>query len=475
MERPERPVFGDDLTIDAADREYLDNLPELERETIMNERWEQMQRYKEAMRIYEKHQAESQASTLSSRRRRRESPVPDTQPAPSNAAYSRTSEKLDLSSLVARAEPLRVDIVPVAPSSSAIAAVEPDRGLLEDFRSICLSRDKAAAVFASLAPAAMVDCIVRLPWPQTGGYELSFVSRVLAEERKFVVKISGKFVTVPLMSVSNSPPSEKEISDFLATIDFDAGGAKRKAVEISLALEQRQPVNLRHLNPTLEMARLTDELEIEKTKLRTAIGNSSDGDSIRKKIARLQQDMETVRKLLDEHKKRKFESNRNFVPTRSREEIFKSIKTTTEEISGSQQVLNPFKRRECAPTVMWDVGKNSKKISGAEVRAASRSRSPDRTGAAIMVARKEKFSVLRDMENLDLLATIDLSSFLDRLESANISDIRFREHQRSAQRAFPRTLDRLWEKLRVPISVQHTETMTLDEWRTRVQEAQTSL
>jgi hypothetical protein len=166
---------------------------------------------------------------------------------------------------------------------------------------------------------------------------------------------------------------------------------------------------------------------------------------------------------VEERKKRKFE-NRVVAPLRPKIEGSKMNKSS---IEGSEiSALNPFRRRECAPTVMWDVGKKkeAKTINTPQPQRTERSEtSPEK--------RKEIFSVLKELETIDILASFpgNINETLDELERHTNSEVcRLTEHIRCIQGAYPRDLGFLWTQ-NIP-----GEVMTLSEWRSRIAQVQTS-
>ena len=55
LSEPEPPLFGESLRIDSEDEENLEMLPEIERELILSERFQMLQRYRDEKALYDKY------------------------------------------------------------------------------------------------------------------------------------------------------------------------------------------------------------------------------------------------------------------------------------------------------------------------------------------------------------------------------------------------------------------------------------
>ncbi len=89
----EAPKFGDDLIIDSADEEFIECLPEIERESVLSNRYDQLQKYREWLRLQHKYgrstkggadSSDSEVSEISTGSPSRRSPV--NEPMPDSSA-----------------------------------------------------------------------------------------------------------------------------------------------------------------------------------------------------------------------------------------------------------------------------------------------------------------------------------------------------------------------------------------------------
>ena len=350
MDKPEAPLFGDSLFIDESDRAALDELPALERDKILNDRHEILVRYREQLELYKRYNPDEKRS---SSKRKFILSDDDNRDAISRSSRSPMTDRQSFAEEeipgIARREKLQE-------SPSKMFSFASVSGLILSRASLIslLSLPRAAC------EAALNGLLIRFPSP-SGEYIIAEVVDNKSSDTLTVRLDSGRLVKVPCASVSNSAPTDLEISTFAAVAGADrlerlVGSVSRKSAELEMARNFQAPADSG--SGALELARLETELAIEMEK----------GTEI-SRISKLEADVSFLREKLsrDRAKSNKRGEALSAVNQRNRadqvllDEAAAKLQAAavSEEISGS---MNPFKRRECAPTVMWDVGKT--KIQG---------------------------------------------------------------------------------------------------------------
>jgi hypothetical protein len=496
IEEPSPPPFGDDLRIDTEDEENLEKLPEIERELILSERHDFLQRYKESKAIYDKYmyrkapQRESRTSKNLKSKGRKES-----YDSASIDSYSSSESPSSSYSSTSRSDDEEEAVRNLAGVSTEQGIAESLAGSLtpELATSIQATRDLLMSSFqdvpVELRDEALTDLFVKIP----SNTDAHIICRIIrAIERSSKSDESGKFdlevelpsnesTTVKVSSISNSPITAEELTAWIAqysdqTARDQARTALRKQAQVKqvkafvwddrtinriLAQRNRSTVKL-----TLEIAKLRTQLQAELG----ALNNSSLSDEQRntvqeninklnKDIAQLESDYRSAQRAFSEANAHQFGivainyRNRTEQRLQDVEEARKRLKSS----KGKTGELDPFKRRECKPVVMWDVGK----------------RSPKKEPSANPTGHKLEEEMLTDGDSSSKRKTltdfISIEKLMDNVEKAmSEPGARLSAVRRKISKSYSKSFSPIWDNQL--IGGQVGEIMEFAEWKRRVAE-----
>ena len=494
---PVPPPFGDDLRIDSEDEDNLERLPEIERELILSERHDTLQRYKESRALYEKYIKKMRASRpdrvekVNDRKKSYDSASAD---SPSSSDSSSDTESSYSSGSRSENEDDAV---------RDLARVATEKGIADSL-SLSLSPDVASSIQATrdlllssfqdvpveLRDEALTDLFVRVP-SGNGAYVVSRVLRAVDRPSKSVD--SGKFdievelplnasTTVPVSSISNSAIISEELDAWVAQFgdEFASEQCKkvhRKQVQIKqvkafvwddrtinriLSHKNRSTVKL-----TLEIAKLRTQLQSELGALNSTslsdeqrLSVQENINRINKEISQVESDYRAAQRAFSEANSHQFGivaiNHRN--RTEQRLQDVEEARNRLKSSKGKTGELDPFKRRECKPVVMWDVGKRSPK----------KEPSADPTG---LKPDQEMLSGLEPVEKRKTLVDlIGLEKLVDSIEQALAQPgTRLAAVRRKMARQYSETISPIWDN-QLLATAQTGEIMDFPEWKRRVAE-----
>lgn len=239
LSAPIPPPFGDDLRIDSEDDENLERLPAIERDLIMSERYEVLQRYKEEKALYDKYTkkdeptqpkgpAKSKSTRSGASGSRKRSYDSYSYSSSDSSSYSSGSDSSYSSDAGSEDEEARtVGKLAQAASEESIAQSMDISLSLDVARKLQVTRDQLMAYFqdipSDLRNETLHDMFVRVS-SGDGMYVLCRIVGVAerprsAESGKFdlVVELEGnQTTTVPVSSVSGKEISSDELNMWLA-------------------------------------------------------------------------------------------------------------------------------------------------------------------------------------------------------------------------------------------------------------------
>jgi hypothetical protein len=496
IQEPTPPPFGDDLRIDTDDEENLERLPEIERELILSERHDTLQRYKESKAIFDKYMLKKghSASNRSSRPTKSRS-LKKSYDSASVDSYTSSESSSDTESSVSSTSRSEDEEEAVR----NLAGVSTEQGIL-DSMDVSLTSHLAISIQATrdlllsscqdvpveLRNEALTDMFVKIP-SGTGEYLICRIIRAVEaanksdESGKFDLEVeiaSNESTTIPVSSVSNSAISDEDISAWMSQYSEELAREQVKRVP-------RKVAQLKHLKSFVwddrtinrilsQKDRSSVKLTLEIAKLRTqlqaelgALNNSSLSDEqrqaaqeninrINREIAQLESDYRAAQRAFSEANAHQFgivainHRNRTEQRLQDVEEARKRLKSS----KGTSGELNPFKRRECKPVVMWDVGK----------------RSPKKEPSANPQSEKMDSQMLTDDENkrktiLDVMSIEQLMENVDKALSQ--PGARLNAVRRKMARLYSKTPSAIWEN---QLLGQVGEVMEFAEWKRRVAE-----
>lgn len=412
---PIPPPYGDDLRIDSEDDENLERLPEIERELILSERHETLLKYKEEKALYNRLTGRAPESDAKKgpiarlgKSRKMIEPSPsvssessdsrsDSSSSDSGSDYSSDSQSVD-DAVGVRGIAQRTTEKEIADSMEVT--------LTRDFAlKIQISRDQLLSAFqdvpTELRDEALVDSFVRVPSGEEGNY---VVCRVIGVGQRLSNKTSesgsfdlilewptGDSTSVPVSSVSNTELTDMELSNWIGSFGADAAkNMARKAAKKQAQVRQVKDFvwDDRTINRILSKKKSSSvKLTLEVAKLRTALqaelatfnnGSATEEQRttaninvsrIKKEIAEREAQFRAAQQAFSEANAHQFgivainHRNRTEQRLQDVEEARKRQRCKKVETSSG---LNPFKRRECKPVVMWDVGRRSPKKTAQE-------------------------------------------------------------------------------------------------------------
>ena len=507
LTEPVPPQYGDSLIIDSDDEENLDRLPEIERELIMSERYETLQRYKEEKALYDKFTGNSSAQPKKTTARKRVAP------SSSNRAYQESlnseSDSSSYSSSYASGSgsdsSYSSDSEDEETTLKQIARVTTEEALVESMdvsfdlqlcHKLQVVRDQLLSSFqdvpVDLRNEALHDMLIRFPSSEEGIY---LVGRIVGISDRVRTADSGKFdliieiagsenVTVPVSSVSNKEITEEELARWLNSVGQDIPrdlshkvGKKQNQLRtvkefvwddgtINRILSKK---NKSSVKLTLEIAKLRTSLQAELSAFNNSSANMTEEqrigiqdniNRINREIQDLESEYRLAQRAFEEANAHQFgivainHRNRTEQRLQDVEEARKRFKNKGgKQHEGEKMELNPFKRRECKPVVMWDVGKRSPKKESAPEPIA---RLEDATLESSVTEPKP---VLSDLISFDkLLSNITAA--------VSVADCRLSAIRKSIVSAYPVSVSPIWESQNTGSG----EIMNLNDWRQRVAE-----
>ena len=426
IEEPIPPPFGDSLRIDSEDEENLDKLPEIERELILSERHDILQRYKEARTLYEKYMRRNQPATETAQSRSpvkrarsgKQSRYSDESDSERFSSSSYSSSASD-SSYSSSSEDDEDAVRGLAKASTEVDIVQSmDASLsIDEALKLQITRETLLTSFqdvpVELRDDALPGLLIRVP-SGTGEYLVASILRAVekngksVDSGKFDLEISlpsGDTAIVPVNSVSNSAITEFELEAWREQVGEDA--ARELSRKVHKKLSQIRHVkefvwddgtinrilsqkNRSSVKLTLEIAKLRTQLQAELGALNSTNLSEEQRDAIQSNINRINAEISSLETQYRSTQQSFAEAHahqfgivainhRNRTEQRKQdvEEARKRLKSD-KIASKNPGELNPFKRRECKPVVMWDVGKRSpKKEPKADPLLLERGRSID--------------------------------------------------------------------------------------------------
>ena len=516
LDEPEPPMFGEDLRIDSEDEENLENLPEIERELILEERFRILQKYKEEKALYDRYvkkiepEVPSKASkpvgsgrkTLRSRGYDSSSGTDSSSDDDSESSYSSSDSevKREAKLLKSKRATAATDADIVASFTSSVLSVDMAR-------KIQITRDMLLKSFQKvpndLRDAGLIDSFVRVPNGE-GGYfigqvvgvnDIPQVSRTL-ETGKFelVVSIPAAITSptapIPVSSVSNSEITSTELDAWIDKVGAEhvrnlivSVGRKTFNIKtvlefvwddsvINRVLEEKKRTNrAASVKLTLEIAKLRTSLQAELNALNNVSASANDDQRrriqenitrINSEITNLENQYKIAQRAFEEANAHQYGivaiNHRNRTQQRIQEmDEARRRQATKKTVSQNDRAeLNPFKRRECKPVVMWDVGKRSPKkepvIDSPEKQIEEMDLNTPKNGGKL---------TLSDVVNVDQLVQ-DISEALS-------SGTKLSGAQRAIARRYARNpVAAVW-KAQIPNN-HKGEIMSFDEWKRRVAE-----
>ena len=511
LSEPEPPLFGESLRIDSEDEENLEMLPEIERELILSERFQMLQRYRDEKALYDKYtkkdnldsHAVASASKKRVHSRSYERKEYDDESMSDSSSSSYSSSGSDSSYSSRGAESRALDGLARVATDESIAASLASGLTAGDARKVQLTRELLMSSFqhvpADLRNEALVDSFVRIPngageylmCQVVGSVDVPAVSRS-SETGLFELRVllpNKDTVSVPVGSVSNSALTDAEVEAWASYVDKESAeelcrkmGRKRHEIRsirefvwddsaVNRMVEEKKKSRATSVKLTLEIAKLRTQLQSELNTMNTAFSSMSDEDRqkiqdnidrINSEIAHLEQSYRATQRVFENANAHQFGivaiNHRNRMQQRLQdvEEARKKIKLTRSPQKIARDELNPFKRRECKPVVMWDVGKRSpKKELAKPVDVVSELAEP-------LPASKVNKVLISDLIDLDLLA----NTLTQRLAAGSAGRLP----------ALYRALRAQYSSEPAPIWAQQLtlgaagEVMTMEEWKRRVEE-----
>jgi hypothetical protein len=519
---PEPPMFGEDLRIDSEDEENLENLPEIERELILEERFRILQKYKEEKALYDRYvkkeepeEPQKTKKPVTKTRRTRESRQRSYDSSSSGTGSSsdvdsESSYSSSDSEAKKEARLLKKKRATAATDSEIVASLSSISLTIDMARKIQLTRDMLLKSFQKvpndLRDGALMDSLVRIPNGE-GGYfvgqvvgvnEIPQVSRTLDTGKfELVVSIPNAFnspsAPIPVSSVSNSEIGLGELDAFIEKVGADEAAKLGRSVGQKLSniktvtdfvwddsvinrmLEEKKRTNrAASVKLTLEIAKLRTSLQAELSALNNVTASASDDQRrrIQENITRINSEISSLE---NQYKvaQRAFEdanahqygivaiNHRNRTQQRIQEMDEARRRQATKKIVSlnDRAELNPFKRRECKPVVMWDVGKRSPKK---EPKIESPEKQVEQMDLNTPGGNNEgKFTSLRDL--------VDIEKLVQDITGAVSSGTRLSAAQNACARRYAKhPVSGIW-KAQIPNN-HKGEIMSFDEWKRRVAE-----
>jgi hypothetical protein len=504
VDEPLRPMFGSDLRIDSDDEEYLEELPEIERELILEERFRIWQKFLDEKALYDKYVKKDVPEPIQAPRARAAKPPSSKSAAPPRKARKveyRDDESSSSGSESDSSYSSSDDERSVLRKRSVVAATEEeiaksmDMSLTIDIaKRLQVSRDSLSSSYQNvpqyLRDSTLVDLLVRVPSSVPGEYIIGQISSVVEVAGRFdlITSIpSGDHVTstVPVTSVSNSEITESELTVWTDRVGVSVARdlarisgkkiAQMKQVNefvwddsmINRMLEEKKQKSVSRVNSvklTLEIAKLRTALQAELGALANPSLALSDEQRmaitaniarINSEISHLESEYRQAQRAFQEanahqygivainHRNRKEQRKQELDDARNRH---LAAATTTAAQHEANSVPNPFKRRECKPVVMWDVGNKSPKKAN-----VSDGGSAGQNAVNTLLAVKK----LTDCLDMTKLAEIAI-------KAVNMPGGRLNAQRRAMQTRYSKTVSPAW-------AVNATgEVMDFDEWKRRV-------
>jgi RNA polymerase-associated protein RTF1 len=505
LTEPVPPKYGDNLIIDSEDEENLDQLPEIERELIMSERYETLQRYKEEKALYDKFTGNSKVEDKKTVGRKRQitsaSRLRDDSDNSSSdsSSYSSSSGSGSNSSFSSDSEDEETTVKQIAKATTEEALVESMDVAFDLYLShkLQIYRDTLLSSFqdvpVDLRNETLHDMLIRFPSSEEGVYLVGRIVEIAergrsGESGKFdlMVNVAGsENVIVPVSSVSNKEITEDELSKWLSetsphTVRDLSHKVGKKQSQLRIVKEFvwddgtinriLSKKNKSSVKITLEIAKLRTSLQAELS----ALNNSSaimteeqrshiqdNINRISKEIHDLESEYRSTQRAFEEANAHQFgivainHRNRTEQRLQDVEEARKRFKNKGEKhAEGGNKELNPFKRRECKPVVMWDVGKRSPKRESAPEPSIL----VDEVALEKSIAQPK--SVLSDLLSFEKLVS-------NIATAVSVADCRLAAQQRSMVSGFPATVSPVWES---QVTSSGGEIMDFNEWKQRVAE-----
>ena len=510
LSEPIPPPFGHDLRIDSEDDENLERLPAIERDLIMSERYEVLQRYMEEKALYDKYTkkdeptqpkvpAKSNSTRSGPSGSRKRSFDSYSCSSSDSSSYSSGSDSSYSSDSGSEDEEARtVGKLAQAASEEKIAQSMDMSLSLDVARKLQVTRDQLMASFQDIPSDLRNETLHNMFVRVSSGDGMYVLCRIVgvaerprsAESGKFdlVVELEGnQTTTVPVSSVSSKEISSDELNMWLAHFGHEVAlesarkiGMKQSQVKIVhefiwddstinriLSKRNRSSVKL-----TLEIAKLRTALQAELGALNSASANMTQEqrEAIQENINRLNREMteheleyRSVQRAFEEANAHQFgivainHRNRTEQRVQDIEEARKKLKNKTSKHEEKKE-LNPFKRRECKPVVMWDVGKKSPQKESAKEPLLH---VPDQPlSEASEGANPIMISDVLELDKLVANVTKAVATGQPRLASV----------QRSLRSAYGLETAAVWEEQLLGSSV--GEIMDFADWKRRVAEEQ---
>ena len=511
-------MFGEDLRIDSEDEENLENLPEIERELILEERFRILQKYKEERALYDRYvkkiqpeapQKTSKPVNTGRKTQRPRSYESSSGDDSSSADDSESSYSSSDSEVRKEARLLKSKRATAATDADIVASLALASLSIDMARKIQITRDMLLSSFQKvpndLRDAGLLDSFVRVPNGE-GGYfigqvvgvnDLPKVSRTL-ETGKFELVVSipaahtSPTAPIPVSSVSNSEITSAELDAWTQTVGADHArnlatrvGQKSSNIKtvldfvwddsvINRMLEEKKRTNrAASVKLTLEIAKLRTSLQAELNALNNVSASASDDHRrriqenitrINSEIASLENQYKIAQRAFEEANAHQYGivaiNHRNRTQQRIQEmDEARRRQATKKTVSHNDRAeLNPFKRRECKPVVMWDVGKRSPKKEPQIESPDKKIESMDLNTPGPSTGGKVTLHDLVDVEKLvqEISSAVNGGTKLSAAENA------------CARRYAKNPVASVW-KAQVP-SNHKGEIMSFDEWKRRVAE-----
>jgi hypothetical protein len=510
---PEPPMFGEDLRIDSEDEENLENLPEIERELILEERFRILQKYKEEKALYDKFARKDgpvmpEKTKLAMARTKR--PADRSPRVYEDESMSSSSSSDSDSSYSSESEPDDEEAVlrsqrATAATDQVIAESMSQNLTVDIVRKIQLTRDMLLNSFQKvpndLRNEALIDAFIRVPNGH-GGYIIGQIVSVEDIPRHARKLETGKFelvtnipnpesqtTRVPIASVSNSEITDGELESWLSMVGEERAQSISRYITqkighiktvvnfvwddsvINRMLEEKKRTNRANsVKLTLEIAKLRTTLQAELSRLNNPLENDrrqiqENIEKLNSEIIALEKSYKVAQRAFEEANAHQYGivaiNHRNRTEQRiqemeeARKRHHRRLQTSTRD--SAEKELNPFKRRECKPVVMWDVGKRSPKK---EPQSQPQPADVDMTTPAATKNGRTKI-INTNIESLvrDVSAAIGGASGTSRL--ASIQKSMMAEYTRD--KLLP-----VWENQLV--GIKPGEIMSFSEWKRRVAE-----
>ena len=508
VSEPVPPPFGPDLRIDSDDDENLERLPEIERELILSERHETYLRYREEKTLYDRlmgkepeQETKKESKPLPGQGRKKSGPSPSLSSDSSESGSESSSDSGSEFSSDSAGENEEIAVGRLASRKTEKEIAESMDVTLtrENALKLQLSRDQLLSVFqdvpAELRDEALLDSLVRVPSGEENNYLICRVVGATASVSKLPETSSFDLMlewpsgdgstSVPVSSVSNTELTETELSNWISWFGLEASkqlarkvGRKQSQVRqlkefvwddrtINRMLSKKKSSSVKL---TLEVAKLRTALQAELGVLNSASSSESQRASasesisrINKEIAELEGEFRANQQAFADANTHQFGivaiNHRNRTEQRMQdiEEARKRQRSAHSSPHEKSSELNPFKRRECKPTVMWDVGKRSPKKTHSQESPVMN----DIQDAPLEYPVLDKKPVISDLISVEKLvsaATAALAKPGSRLNTA----------RRSMRAEYSKEISPVWgEQLS---GIQPGEIMEFKEWKRRVAE-----